>query len=359
MVEQARELRIDLFVCPGDIYERASTPKERAAVAAWIVAMAAVCPVIITKGNHDRKLDCALLAQLRSAHPIYVEEAASVQYVAGAAIACVAWPERASVLAASNSTSAEGADLTAQSAMRAVLAGLGHQLAEHKGPRILAGHFMVDGSVTSVGQPLVGQSMTVGLSDLALANADIALLSHIHCPQDWQFNGAPIVYCGSPFRTTYGELEAKSVVVVEFGADGRLANWRRIETPCAPMVLVPALYSVPTGALLYDSMDLTGPCSRGAEVRIRYDVPADHRDAARASAAILCAELLELGAVDVKLEERVIATGTARAPEVARATTLPDKLRALWAARGNAPEVAREEALLARAHELETEESAS
>jgi hypothetical protein len=97
-----------------------------------------------------------------------------------------------------------------------------------------------------------------------------------------------------------------------------------------------------------------GPdAERGAEVRFRYRVPADKRDAARAAASELRTELLAKGAVVVKLEEVVSTTVRARAPEVAAAKTLPDKLRAYWKAKGDEMAPERAERVLALALELE------
>jgi hypothetical protein len=91
---------------------------------------------------------------------------------------------------------------------------------------------------------------------------------------------------------------------------------------------------------------------RGAEVRIRYDVAADKREEARAVVAGLRAELLE-HAVLVQVEEAVRPSTTARAPEVATARTLGDKLSALWRARGTVPDELRSTRLLGKASDLE------
>jgi hypothetical protein len=80
--------------------------------------------------------------------------------------------------------------------------------------------------------------------------------------------------------------------------------------------------------------------------------PADKRDAARASAAALAEVLRKGGAVNVKIEEEVIAETRARAPEIARASTLTEKLEALWSAKQFDPG-ARREALLGKASDLE------
>lgn len=357
IADEVERQRPDVFLSAGDIFERGSTPAERKAVAEWLTRIAEVCPVLATKGNHDRYLDPAIFARLHTAYPILVEEACGVHYVGTpngmAAIAAVAWPNRAS-LAAMLQLSGKRLDAAAGEALRQVLTALGAELALHAGPRmpkILLGHFMIDGSKTSLGQPLVGAELNVPLGDLALAGADITIAGHIHCPQDFE---GPVVYVGSPYRTAYGELEEKSVLCVEF--DGpRLVGWRRIPTPATPMLLLVDEWAAGRGWLC----GLTGLGNaaelRGADVRISYSVDADQRDAAKLAAAEYVEQLTAAGAIAVKCEELVRATTRARAPEVALAKTLDDKLRACWKARGIALEPAREERLLRLATELEME----
>lgn len=345
--------RPDLFASGGDLYERASTPTERAAVAAWLTRIAAVCPVVIAKGNHDRDLDLTLLAQLATVHPIIVEERAAVHYVAGFAIATVAWPSRSSLLAMAGD--AAGADETAHAALRAVLLGLGAEMRDHQGPRVLLGHFMIDGSVTSTGQPLIGHAMNVGLADLGVVGADITIAAHIHAPQAWEFDTRPILYTGSPFRTSFGETEAKSVVVAEWDEAG-VMTWRRVETPAAPMLHVTGEVRELGGVLRLVSEDYPEDAEvQGAEVRVRYRVDADQRELGRREATEVAAALTEAGAVHVQVEEVVIPTTRARAPEVAAAPGLADKLRAYWDARGTTPNEERAAELVRKAEGLDEE----
>jgi len=354
MVDVAREERVDCFISTGDMFERpTSTPVERRAVADFLRAMAEVCPVLHAHGNHGNPKDMQLMMKLQTRHPVIVETAAAVHHVAGAAIGLMAWPERARLAAAFQGASAAELDTNAEEMLRNVVRGLGAQMADHSGPRLLAGHFMVDGSVTSVGQPLIGQAMAVGLTDLALADVPLVLMGHVHAPQHWRHGETDIVYTGSSFRTTYGEIEEKSIVLAEFDGS-RLVGWRRIPTPCAPMLLLEDEWCVHAdgGAGWLDGApdDIN---ARGAEIRFRFRCDADQRAAARAAAETVKAMLLEAGAIDVKLDPIVNAMGTARAPEVARAVTLLDKLRAYWAARQATPEKSREERLLGKAASLE------
>ncbi len=344
--EVTRE-RPDAFLIPGDIYERASTPRERFFVAEWLTAIAETCHVVIAKGNHDRHQDLEILGRLRTKHPIFVEERAGVHLVGGAAIGAVAWPDTASLAAmVGRPLATQALDDIAREALRNVLRGIGAELAAHDGPRILLGHFMVDGSVTSAGQPLIGQELNVGLADLALAQAGIVIAGHIHKPQEWMFGETPIVYAGSPYRQTYGEIEQKSVVLAEF--DGaRLASWSRIPTPARAMLLVQGAWIPPQngagGELTLDDagQELLAGAGDGsvtdAEIRIRYDVDADQQAAARPAAQLVRETLLKSGAADVKLEPVRREVVRAKAPAVAKATSLAEKIVALWESMGTPP----------------------
>jgi DNA repair exonuclease SbcCD nuclease subunit len=346
MIDRARELEIDVFCDAGDIFDGASTPTERHAVAEWVTAMAEVAPVVIAKGNHDRPRDVALMRRLQTKNPILVEEGAEVHRVAGAAFGVMAWPERAHLLAALGSSGA--ADIGMREALQGVLRGLGQKLEQHDGPRILLGHFMVDGSISSTGQPLLGMPINVGLADLSLARAHLTLMGHIHMAQRFELETGPAFYTGSPFRTDFGQLEKKTILFAEFDGQ-RLVETREIETPCAPMVHVSAEWAA--GDLVSDCP----PDVRGAEIRYRYTVPSDQREAAQARANEWRERLLIHGAISVKLEEQVIATKRARAPEVARAVSIGDKLSAHWASIGFDPAPEQREALITMAQQFEQE----
>jgi exonuclease SbcD len=363
IVADAKKRRVDLFIHTGDVFERKSTPRERIAVANWLRSLAEVAPIVIVRGNHDVLGDLAIYRALRTRFPVTVEEAAGVHVVRGIAVAAVAWPRKAHLLASSDGGRDETEQVAAD-AMRNLLRGLGAQLATHDGPRILAMHAMVRGSITSVGQPLVGCDLELGLDDLALANAQIAALGHIHCGQDWMHGEMPIVYPGSPRRTAFGEIEEKGYVVIDIDNEGT-AVWERVIVPATPMILLGARWW-PTSdppAFGFDGESSPTELARGgaverAEIRFRYEVSSDHRDAAKRAAAEVRDGLIAAGAAAVKVEEVVTATVRARAPEVAEAKTLDEKLHALWRARRDVPEPPRTERLLTKVHELEGEAAA-
>jgi hypothetical protein len=95
----------------------------------------------------------------------------------------------------------------------------------------------------------------------------------------------------------------------------------------------------------------------GAEIRFRFRVASDRRDAARAAAEELKVRWLDAGAETVKLECETIVETQSRAPEVARAKSLPDKLEAYWRAREFDPGE-RRDPLLEKLAQLQDEAAA-
>jgi len=342
----------DVFLSGGDLYEGASTPVEREAVADWVTSVAEHCPVLVTKGNHDRPVDCLLLRRLRTRYPVIVEEGAGLHRIGGAQIAAMAWPTREGLLKMSVDTEVDRDALTSE-ALRAVLRWLGSQFEDLHGPRILLGHFMVDGSVTSTGQELVGAPCSVALSDLDLVGAQVGLMSHVHKFQQWDSTGTPYLYTGSPLRQNFGELEDKSVTLVEF--DGpKLVSIRQVQTSATRMLLLDGEWSVdhwkpgPVGPGCTPLMEPSG-----AEIRFRYRCSSEHRTQAAAAASKIRDDLLANGAVSVQVEPVIEVKNSARAPEIALARGMAEKLPAFWAARATTPEEPRRSRLLDLACQVE------
>ncbi len=351
MAELVKDELPDVFLSGGDIFERASTPLEREAVAEWLTSIAKHCPVVIAKGNHDRHKDLALFASLKTNFPIIVEERAGVHRVGAAKIGVVAWPDRASIEAMiGKPLGGEALDSVAREQMSHVLRGIGDELRDHNGPTILLGHFMFDGSVTSVGQPLIGSELNLGTQELDLAISDMVIMGHIHKPQEWQSGESPVAYTGSPYRTAFGETEDKSVIVAEF--DGYRFNWRREKTPARQMILIDARWEGEDGFCFrqYVPDDV-----RGAEIRFRYQVPADQREAAKAGVADF---VQRLQGADVKVEAQTIPEQRARVPEISTATSVADKLARLWQHKGFEPGQRRDK-LISKVEQLEDSENAA
>lgn len=348
--------RPSAVVHTGDVYERASTPRERLAAAEFFAKCSGDCPVVVVRGNHDRPEDLALLERLDTVHPVFVRETPGVVSLYDVQLACLPWPRKSALLAALGAVPQEQAGQVAQDALRDVLRGL----AQHKAPdapSLLVAHAMVRGSITSHGQPLVGHDLELGLDDLALAGCDGVALGHVHAFQHWMAGRAPVVYSGSPRRTAFGETEAKGFVVWTL-EPGQTARWEFVEVPATPMHLLETHYYsehvglpgdtiVPAGFATFDQPHSV----RDAEIRFRYHVEAEHREAAARAAGELRERWLRDGASVVKLEPVVEVSTRARAPEIAQARTLLEQLDAHWQSKGGLP--ARRDQLVAKLGELE------
>lgn len=352
MVEVARDAKIDLFLDGGDVFEAASNALERRESFGWVRQICEVARGVWVKGNHDARFELALLRMLETKHPLIVEEGAGVHYVAGAAIAAVAWPERAAIMAAAGSI--QGTEEGVREGLRAVFRGLGAQLAQHDGPRIGLGHLMIDGSIASTNQPLLGMPINVSLSDLALLQAHIGFASHIHKAQRHDVFGVPWVLPGSPFRTDHSQLEPKSIVLAEFDGQ-RLVKVEEIPTPCTPMRDIESAY----GQHGFDALRGVKNIREldGAEVRWRIVVPAEQREECDRHAREWAEKLVADGAKSVKIEIETAVETRARAPEVAAAKGAVEKIQAHWASVGFDPGERRDPMLL-KVAELEQEERA-
>lgn len=347
MADEWKARQVDLALSAGDVFERQSKPAERAAVVDWVRHVASSSPLVIVRGNHDVIGDLPVLAKLRTRHDVIVEEAADVHSVhlddrRVVDVGCMAWPRKAELARIAGLD----ADAVGQDALRAVLRGFSARFDEladiRPAPRVLLTHAMIRASMTSVGQPLIGCDHELGIEDLVLARAQFVAAGHIHLPQEWRAGDAPVAYTGSPRRTAYGEVEEKSYLLFEFqerAGAWELAGWERVPVPCRQMFLLEDEWGAdPESGVAGWIAGLHGlpPVEQiaGALVRLRYNVPADQREAARAGLARYLDDLRRWGAAEIKVEERVKATSKARAPEVAKAQTLDEKLSAFLKARG-------------------------
>jgi DNA repair protein SbcD/Mre11 len=341
-----------LALLSGDTFERKSSAVERLAVADFLHALTRHMPTVLVSGNHDDPLDVELLGRLDAGdhrvmaatvprtYAIPDPEADDDVHDPIAVVHCLPWPRRAYL---GELGSRDAINVSAHAALQNVLRGFAREKWSAETPSILLAHAMVRGSRTSPSQPpMVGEDFELGLEDLALAESNAVALGHIHMGQEWTVDadpvsGIPVIYPGSPRRCNYGETEPKSYVILSF--DGaHLVGWERVETPAPPMVHVSARWDAAAadgaGALVMDP----APVVAGAEVRLRYDVPAEYRQAAR-NAAQAVADALHYGshARSVKLEERVAVETRVRAPEITSAATTWEKLCAHWRARGGGP----------------------
>lgn len=355
IVDDIREKKPDLILDAGDVFDVYPTPEEEDWTARFYRALAEIAPVVGATGNHalgarpiPRLLLPADQAEPPTRHPITVLDRPGVVYAAGAAVACLPWPKRGHLMAATAGAGVEQRRVGGIAAIDDVLRGLGAELERHDGPRILIAHAMVRSARVGRGQPMeVGQEFETAPEQLALASADYVALGHIHLFQHWTWargdwwTSVPMVMPGSPYSTDFGDTDRKGYVLVEIdqgacgcvkgckrGACGACSNrgaldWDRVFTPATPMVHVETDYvgGGPSHFMVRPGTEPGDP--RGAMLRIRYHVSAAERDAASRAMEQKREELLAAGAANVVLEPIIKPVVRARAPEIASQSSLP------------------------------------
>jgi DNA repair exonuclease SbcCD nuclease subunit len=199
---------VDLVVHTGDLFDRSRPPRKAAeeAIAALAVVARRV-PVIVLRGNHDRR---GLHRNIPSLPGLRVVDTAERIEIGGFVIGAVphfysgdGWAAAARV--------AEAADLL-----------IAHQSFE--GSRVPGFRFRVGSPHETVGE----QHLPAGVRTIATG--------HLHPRQVVPLGDATIVHCGSTERTSFTErLQTKGVVRWTFGA---AAEWEMIDLPSRPMAVV-------------------------------------------------------------------------------------------------------------------------
>lgn len=317
----------------GDLFHGRSTPDDRNALATRLQAMAARAPVVLTYGNHEAPGDLDVFARLAAPWPITVVASPTVIGLVTAtkhpaSVFVLPYPTRGALVAAG--AGRDEVYAAGQCALEAVCRDAGQELAERRaqGHLTLAmGHVNVSGAQSSVGQPQVGREIEVTTAMLDLLGDVPIVLGHIHLAQTI----GPAVYAGSVTAQDFGEIEAKRYLVVTFDDvyGGRAIVSHLLDTPRLYHIEGDLTRDGFTGRILAGPGGAPQPAPEtwaGCEVRVRYRFKQSER-------ALLDDQVVVAGfrtAARVHLDPVAVPDRGLRAPQVAVARTLADKLAA-WA----------------------------
>ncbi len=335
--ELSRLPHLAATLLPGDLNHARMEIPDRNYLIGEIKRAAQHGPIIITPGNHDLEGDLSMFGELGTKYPVFVVDAPKVitfTAATGATVTafCLRYPTAGSLVASGVAPGDVGA--VARQMLEAIFrdAALQLETARARGHiTLFVGHVNVGGSLTATGQPNIGQEIEVDGSLLALLGDCYKGLNHIHKGQE--IHGA--WYPGSFCRLDWGEIDPKRWLRVDYTEAE--TGWAYAVEP-QPIAVAP-MYHV-EGRLTREAFDwvvkdgpegapLDKPASwSGCEVRVRYTFDASER----AMLEIRRGEILATFADAAHLELEPVAQPdrALRAPAVAAAKTLPDKLRA-WA----------------------------
>jgi exonuclease SbcD len=331
----AREVKPDVIVICGDIFERRSTPQERIFLAEFLRALSDVAPVYLINGNHDDKNDLRLFRKEYGwSMPIEVVLEPAVLSLGGLRMAFLPWPEFGLLAKASATASIATRRELARSALIDILQGFRTNPGIAPGkPSLLITHLSVTGASMDSGQPVSGgEGISLSVDDLLQSGTAGIALGHIHLRQQMRcFDGRQVHYAGAPFRSSFGEAKGTKGGLI-WDWDGKTWKVMPWDTPARNMVLLEHTWIAPEeGAVLEPN---PGPLAtdedvRDADVRLRITFPAEFREAMRV-AMTPALDSLRAAAHYVTVEERPTIISRTRCVEITAARMTIEKLRA-WA----------------------------
>jgi hypothetical protein len=336
--EGLRVEQLGAWLVPGDIFHSKSTVDDRNAFAARLQRMANAAPCLLTYGNHDQPEELDIFTRLQATWPIWLATRPGViefTLATGEAASCFALPYPHKGMLASLGVAHQDLNAAAWGALDLIFLKAAADLADARAAgdlTFMIGHANIAGSISSNGNPQIGEEIDVSTAHLDRLGPILKVFSHIHKAQD--IGGA--IYTGSICRLSWGETEPKRYLVVD------LEGGQTFTVHSRPLN-VPARYHV-EGLLSRDSFEWVvkdGPDGAvteaptswaGHEVRCRYRFAAADAGLLEQAKAQILAVFAE--AAHLELEPVAIAEREVRAPQVVAAKTLRDKLDAWTAAVG-------------------------
>ena len=372
MITQIAEARPNLIVHAGDLGELHPSAVDLYDQAVFLQQLAGIAPTILVAGNHDSNPHLNVLARIGTEERLWISTAPDTLALMGGEIfhlsdidptevecvECVIhalpWTAKARVRSwylqqTGHAAPEETADQVAQEFLGQIFTGFRSERmqAEYQGPSILLGHLDVSGAKLDSGQPNAAAGMQVSVHDLASATTSACLLGHVHAQQELGDDGEGIFYAGSPCRLTWGEAEAESkgwgLLKVP---DGPGMQYERMDIPSPRLWTVEARWE-PEDCIeggwwfhqdppdffpwLLQQKEL-GLVGENDELRYRYHVPEDQREAAKAARKHELTVAVDCGIdpENVTFDPVVEPTDHARAPEIASQSD-PVDMHRTWA----------------------------
>lgn len=343
--------QLGAWAIPGDLFDAKSTAEGRNALDERLQRMASVAPVLVVYGNHDAPGDLDGFARLKAAWPIYVFDRPHVGVIRlatgqMAAVFALPYPHKAGLVSAGLAPG-DVVDTAADLLDPIFMVAAGQlQAARDAGYlTFMIAHANIVGALASTGQPQCGREIEVSVRHLDRLGSILKLFSHIHKPQE--IGGA--IFIGSICRLSHGETEEKRYIVADI-ADDSSYTYESKPIDVAPMWHVEGRldqhgFSVDSRDETHDEeihRRIAAKDWAGCDVRVRYTYRASERS------VLSEATVRELftGALRLKVESVAEADRELRAPAVAAAKTLPEKLAAYFKVDQLSPSRAEKLALL-------------
>jgi exonuclease SbcC len=217
LVETVKIITPDITIIAGDLFESRSVRLESMATELLfevISKIADLSPVSIVFGTASHEGEAtAALRYIKAKYPVHVSMIPEQYYMMHddsfvdnpsdsqpkLVISAVPQPTKKYF---SSSGSIDSTNQEIAGVMSGVFGGLGAKASQYTAPHILIGHFSVSGAFLSATRQMIGFDVEISSDQIALANADLVALGHIHLKQQIQKN---IFYSGSLFQSDTSE----------------------------------------------------------------------------------------------------------------------------------------------------------
>ena len=334
MIASAREEQPDVIIIAGDITDSQNLKLDSLSsktICRQVSELSDIAPVAIIIGtpSHDGT-SAEILRFVRGKHTIHVSEKPEQLLLAGgglvkdvsgsrggrtvdAVITQIPTPTKQYFQAESGIAET---DQQIAEALSHLFGAFGATAGRYDCPHIFSGHFAVGGAYISETQQLVGRDIEVSTDQLAMANADVVCLGHIHKAQEMKGN---VFYSGSIARLNFGEMEEKGFMIYEIGDT---VSPMFMKTPTRKLVKWNEDFTGKDGfeELIFDNTMVDGAC-------LKFDIKVWQDEAGNINQAELERTLLNAGALKVDINLIRIPRETVRCAKVLTLDTLREKVQ--------------------------------
>lgn len=260
LIETAQKERPDLIIHAGDVLDQQNVQLDTQAIKLVFQTfsdLAGIAPVAVIIGTPSHEGTATeVLSHIKARYPVHVSARPEQLYLCGnrfwtesstsesTRLAFMEAPVEAVVSMVpaptkqffAHNSDIKTSDTEIAGEMSKMLAGLAAQADAYVAPHVLVGHWNITGSLISETQTLTGVDIELSKDQMALSNASLKLMGHIHKSQRV---GKDIFYAGSIAGLTWGELDDKGFYIHQLGGN-KIVESRFIKTPSRKLIKLDA-----------------------------------------------------------------------------------------------------------------------
>lgn len=351
LVETAQKEQPDLIVHAGDVLDQRGVQLDTEAVKLVFQTfseLAGIAPVAVIIGTPSHEgAATEVLSHIKARYPVHVSTHPEQLYLCegdlhpdpvelfcpdqapiDAVISMVPAPTKQFF---AHNSDIKTSDMEIAGEMSKMFAGFAAQAEAYVAPHILVGHWNITGSLVSETQTLTGVDIELSRDQMALSNASLKLMGHIHKSQQI---GKDIFFPGSITGLTWGELDDKGFYIHEISTDAWIpstAGWpfisRFIKTPSRKLVKLSKDFTGMWANGGIDSIDtIITTESEVKNAHIKLEIKVHQDEAQKIDKEEIKKALIDMGAKSVGIHLLRMPRENVRSKSILKLTTLREKV---------------------------------